>query len=123
MTGLAAKIHNRRNQTYVDAIQEVAVTFHVFLVRIVNAPDVNFPDSVSDQSVDGAPHVAFVIIPIFGIIVEHAVGNDTDADGVTQRFLYFHQAVHGVIESGVTTHNHNSLITVVDQHSHQPLHG
>ena len=57
-----------------------------------------------------------------GKIIHHAIGNDPQRDLVPGLPVQLHQTVYGIIQCRVSTDDDDSLVAVVDEHSHQPFH-
>ena len=120
-TRLPTQIHHVGNESYVDTVEEVAMAVFVFLIGITNTAQIDGTDTAFYQPVDGLFHIVVVEAPIACEVVHHTIGNNSQGNLVAHLFLFCHQAIDGIVQCRVATHDDDGLITIAYQHGYQTL--
>ena len=121
-TGLTALVHNVGNETDVDTVQEIAPGIVACLILITHTAQIDLTYTVLYQPINGLLNLALLEVPITGKVVKHAIGNDAQGNCLAHLGTNLHQAVHGIAQCRIATHQDDGLIAVVDEHAHQTLH-
>ena len=88
----------------------------------MHAPQIHLAHTVFDEPVNGLLNLTFLEVPVTRKVVQHAIGNHPQRDGLTLLTLHFHQTVHRIVEGRVTPHDDDGLVAVIDEHTREALH-
>ena len=118
---LAAQVHDGCHESDVDAVQEVAAAMVALLADVANAAEVDLADAALLQPADGLLHVVLVELPEVRKVVHHAIGHHAQHNLLALLLVNLHEAVHGIVQCRVASHDDDGLIAVGDEHFHQAV--